>query len=269
MPIPQLVATAAATEHDVFAVDTSDPELERLLQATADGFVEHLRRLPPVELSASTAIPRSVGLAGSSALVIAALRTLGGAIGHRWDRLELAQLALGIERDRLGIEAGLQDRLVQAVGRPVAMEFDPVDYEIVDGADELPLYVAWDPTATEPSDTVHRALRRRFEADDPLVRTGMAELAAEARRASAALRRGDHETLARAIDATFDLRRSMVDVEPRQVALVEIGRSAGAAVNSAGSGGSTIGLARDRRHLAELATAHDRAGVPFLAVSDD
>lgn len=260
VPVPDLRATAAATDADRFSVDARDDDLHRLLQATADAFVEHVGRLPPVHLSASTAVPRSVGLAGSSALVIAALRALGGSVEYRWDRLELAQLALAVERDRLGITAGLQDRLVQSVDQPLAMEFDPIAYEVLRLPDDVPLFVAWNPAAAEPSDTVHRALQRRHRADDPLVLTGMAELAGEARRAAAAIAAGDLVELGRAMDASFDLRTSMVEVSPDQVDLVEIGRRAGAAVNSAGSGGSVVGLARSHEQLDDVLVAYRRAG---------
>lgn len=266
VPVPDLRATAAATHAERFSVDDRDPELHRLLQATADAFVEHVGRLPPVHLSASTSIPRSVGLAGSSALVIATLRALGGAVEYRWDRLELAQLALAVERDRMGITAGLQDRLVQSVDEPLAMEFDPIGYEILHLGSDATLFVAWDPAAAETSDTVHRALKRRHRADDPLVRTGMAALADEARRAAAAIAANDLGELGRAMNATFDLRRSMIDVSPLQVELVEVGRRAGAAVNSAGSGGSVVGLAKDEDHLARLQTAYEAAGSEFVDV---
>ena len=66
----------------------------------------------------STTIPRSVGLAGSSAIVIAALR----AAGVDLEPPEVAELALAIERDDLGIAAGLQDRAVQAFDQPVLVD---------------------------------------------------------------------------------------------------------------------------------------------------
>jgi glucuronokinase len=264
VPIDELCAIASATGAERFRVQASDPDLLRLLTATADVFGESVGRIPDATLSASSTIPRSVGLAGSSAIVIAALRALGGWTDHRWGHLELAELALSVERDRLGTVAGLQDRLVQATRQSASMAFDPVTYELLD-TDELPLFVAWSPDAAEPSDTVHRSLRRRHDAGDPDVTRAMRELAGQAVRATDAIHNGDLESLGAAMDTTFDLRASIVDVGDAQRRLVEIGRDLGAAVNSAGSGGSVVGLCRD--DLTKLQVAYERTGAGFVVVN--
>ena len=267
IPVHELVATVASTEGDVLAVRTDDAELHRLLTASVDAYAASVGPVPPVTVSASTTIPRSVGLAGSSALVVATLRSLGGWTERRWDRVELAELALAVERDRLGIAAGLQDRLVQAVGEPVLMRFDPVSYVTVDVPDELPLFVAWHPAAAASSDTVHRSLQRRHQAGDTLVVEGMRELAVQAERAHRGVSAGDPALLADAMDRSFDLRARMVDVEQQQRRLVDVGRRAGAAVNSAGSGGSVVGLARTSADLAALAAAYTALGAEFLPLA--
>jgi len=264
VPVADLFATVATTESHSFGVRADDPELRRLLAASADAYAEAVGPLPDVSISASTTIPRSVGLAGSSALVIATLRSLGGWAEHRWDRLALAELALSVERDRLGIAAGLQDRLVQAVAHPVLMRFDPVAFTIVDLPDDLPLFVAWHAGAAESSDTVHRSLRRRFEAGDEQVRGTMRELAVQAERAHRALTAGDPTLLADAMDRSFDLRAAMLDVGERQRRLVDVGRRLGAAVNSAGSGGSVVGLAPRAADLEALRVAYESVGAGFL-----
>lgn len=266
MPIVDLRATASATDAARFAVDADDPELSRLLGATADGFAEHIGSLPAVRLAASTTIPRSVGLAGSSALVIAALRSLGGWNGHRWDVLELAELALAIERDRLGIAAGLQDRLVQSIGRPAAMTFDPIAFEPIEPVAELALFIAYQPDGAEPSGVVHRSLRRRFDGGDPAVVATMRELAGEADRARRGLLAGDIELLGTSMDRSFDLRCSMIEVGDRQRRLVAIGRDLGAWVNSAGSGGSIVGLATDAGRLPALRAVYEAIGAVFLEI---
>jgi glucuronokinase len=267
VPIPDLMATVATSESTELGVRTSDPDLRRLLAATAAGYADAVGPLPAVTISASTTIPRSVGLAGSSALVVATLRSLGGWTERRWDRIGLAELALSIERDRLGIAAGLQDRLVQSVAHPVLMRFDPVSFDIVEIPAELVLWVAWHERASASSGTLHRSLRRRFEAGDTTVVETMAELAIEAERAHRAVVDGDAALLGDAMDRTFDLRASMVEIDPLQRRLVDIGRRAGSAVNSAGSGGSVIGLARDQRAVAALRTAYEAIGAGFLELT--
>lgn len=267
VPVHELFATVATTESAAFGVRSADPDLRRLLAATADAFVETVGPVPPVTISASTTIPRSVGLAGSSALVIATLRSLGGWREHRWDRVELAEVALAVERDRLGVVAGLQDRLVQSVGQPVLMRFDPVAFATVGLPDDLPLFVAWLSDAAAPSDTVHRSLRRRYDAGDETVVATMRELAIQAERAHRALSAEDLVLLGEAMNRSLDLRAAMVDIGPHQRRLVDTGRRAGAAVNSAGSSGSVIGLARDPDHLATLRTDYQAIGAEFLELT--
>jgi glucuronokinase len=266
LPVRDLEAVASATEAAHFSVRAGDGDLERLLSATADAYRERTGSLPAVTLSASTSIPRSVGLAGSSALVIAVLRSLAAWDEQRWDPVELAHLALAVERDRLGIEAGLQDRLVQAVGEPLAMTFDPVTYDVLELPADLPVFVAWTPHAAGSSDTVHRSLRRRFDGGDPDVVAAMLELAAEAARARRAIESADLAALGRAMDRSFDLRASIVEIDSTQRILVDTGRGLGAAVNSAGSGGSVVGLAHRGGDMAALAASYDRNGFGFLEV---
>lgn len=267
VPTPDLCVTVATTAADGFTIDESDPDMRLLLQATAAAFADQIGPLPNVTVSASTNIPRSVGLAGSSAVVIATLRALGGWSEHRWDRIGLAQLALSVERDRLGIAAGLQDRLVQAVGTTVLMTFDPVGFDTVQLPESVLLFVAWSAAAADPSGNVHRRLRRRWDAREEAVVTAMGELAIQARRARRGIVDGDLDLLGDAMNRSFDIRASIVDVGRLQHQLVAVGRRLGAAVTSPGSGGSVVGLARDCDHLAELDAAYRASGHAFTPVN--
>lgn len=264
VPVPDLAAFASTEPADRFSIRAGDPELVRLLSATARAFADAVGRPADVALSATTTIPRSVGLAGSSALIICALRALGGTIDHQFDPVDLAELALSVERDRLRIAAGLQDRLVQSVGQLVSMRFDPVGYERLRPPVELPLFVAWSTSAAQTSDTVHRSLRRRYESGDPHVVASLRGLAEQADVAAAAIADGDPERLGRAMNRTFEIRSMMIDVDIRTMSMVRLAMRNGAAANSAGSGGSIVGLARDHDHLAELEAAF--AGHGFQAI---
>jgi len=264
VPIPDLAAFASAEPAERFSVRATDDELERLLSATARSFAEAVDRPDDVVLSATTTIPRSVGLAGSSALIVCALRVLAATIDHRFEPVELAELALSVERDRLGIAAGLQDRLVQSVGQLVSMQFDPVGYERLDPAVDLPLFVAWNESASHTSDTVHRSLRRRYDSGDLHVVTSMRGLAEQAGLAAKAITDGDLERLGEAMDRTFEIRSMLIDVDIMTTAMARIAARNGAAANSAGSGGSIVGLARDREHLDELESAF--AGYGFQVI---
>lgn len=270
VPVPDLCAMATAREADALTIEAADPALGALLAATAAAFEAHTGELPAVALSASTEIPRSVGLAGSSALVIATLRVLAAWAGRRWEPVELARLALAVERERPGaeggVEGGLEDRLVQAVGRPVAMRFAPLWFEVLAPPDQLHVFVAWAPAATRPSDAVQRSLRRRFDGGDERVRAAMAALAGHADDARRALAAGDAARLAAAMDASFDLRASVAGIDEHTREMAALGRAYGAAVNSAGAGGSIVGLVRSAAELDALAVEFAALGVRYLPV---
>jgi glucuronokinase len=201
----------------------------------------------------STTIPRSVGLAGSSALVVATMR----ALAQRWELPlaveELARLALEAERDELGIGAGLMDRAVQASAATVLVDGD--GFRAVEGPSPLPLVVAWDPAGAAPSGRYHAVLRRRFEDGDPTVVDAMAELAQLAREAAVAVEQGDAGALAELVAATWRRRRSLGAVASAQEALVEAATAVGLSATSAGSGGSIVAVAPDLRVLERLSAA--------------
>ncbi|RMH84211.1 MAG: hypothetical protein D6683_01885 [Actinomyces sp.] len=213
-----------------------------LLLAALAVFVERLAPDfdEPVRLRWTTDIPRSVGLAGSSALVIAALRALCDLAGVEAAPGPLAAAALAAERDLVGIPAGPQDRVVQAHDAAVLMEFADPGPDGVGTARRLShtgdgdLVVAWQPGAARPSGRVHRepALSR-----DP----GLIDaLAATARAAAACLESGDGPGLSAAMGESFALRRRLVHVDAGTVELVERAATLGLGANSAGSGGSIL-----------------------------
>jgi galactokinase/mevalonate kinase-like predicted kinase len=184
-----------------------------------------------------TTIPREVGLGGSSAIVIAALRALG-AEGAPDD---LARQALAVEVEDLGIAAGLQDRLVQARGGVLLMDFGAGTVEPLDRDLLPPLYVGWREDASEASGVFHSGLRARFDRGEPAVVAAMAELGEVARSGAAALRAGEYERLAALVDRSFDLRAEIADLDDRHVRMIELARGAGASANYAGSGGAIAG----------------------------
>ena len=110
------------------------------------------------------------------------------------------------------------------------MTFDPVTFQELTVPDGMSLFVAWNPHGAEPSDTVHRSLRRRFDAGDPQVQLAMRDLAVQAARARRAIEVGDGLLLAEAMDRSFDIRASIVEVDSTQQVLIDLGRSQRAAV---------------------------------------
>jgi glucuronokinase len=244
---------------------------EALLGAAVERLVDWCRSDGPgvprggVALEWSTTIPHSVGLAGSSALVIAGLR----ALASRWhvdlDVMTTARLALEVETDLLGLAAGPQDRLAQAAGSMVLMDFGGPRWEAepVEGPAPIPLFVAWDPASGAPSHAVHGPLRERE--DEPDVQAAMAQLADLARRGAAALRAGDLPALGQAMDGSYEARAAILDLDPAHVALVDGARACGAPVNYAGSGGAVVGLVEGPDVLDALRVWTAAAALGFTA----
>jgi len=184
-----------------------------------------------------TSIPREVGLGGSSAIVIAALRALGADAPPA----DLARQALAVEVEDLGIAAGLQDRLVQTHGGVLLMDFGAGTVERLDPGLLPALYVGWREDAGAPSGVFHSGVRARFDRGEPAVVEAMGELGDVARAGPEAVRAGDHVRLAALVDRTFDLRAQIADLDDRHVRMVELARAHGASANYAGSGGAITG----------------------------
>lgn len=217
---------------------------------------------PPIVAAAGVArghvttnIPRSVGLAGSSALVIAALRARGPDIPPR----RLAEAALRIETD-LGITAGPQDRLVQAYEQPLFMDFGHGIIKPLRSSRPLWVYAVWDDRIASPSGDYHAALRRRYDDGDTQVRSAIARLASLAPAASTALAAGDAGVLGALVDDSFDLRRRLGPLPEGQADLVDAVRGLGLPATSPGSGGSVAGVVDDP----ERGDVLDRLGLPFV-----
>jgi glucuronokinase len=235
----------------------------RLVKAAIKKFVEYCisrgHRLHDRNFSVryESDVPRQVGLAGSSAIIVATIRCLMD-FYHVEIPLEVQpSLVLSVETDELGIAAGLQDRVIQVYEGVVYMDFAKERmqqhrgllcgvYERLDPAPLPPLYIAYSTDVSEPTEVFHNNLRARFEQGEPAVvgaMTRFAELAFEARQA---ILDQDAARLARLIDENFDLRRSICRLPERQIDIVERARSAGASAKFAGSGGAIIGTYPDK-----------------------
>lgn len=246
-----------------------------LLRAGWEEFVDECgRRDVPapsgVDVRATSTIPRQVGLAGSSALLIAELRALSTVFDVPLTDDRVAELAWRAENERLGTRAGPLDRLVQAHEGLLAMDFarafERAGTERMD-ADLLPAcFVAW---VTEPGDdsgAVHDDVWTRHEAGDPTVRAAVEALARNADDGRAALLAGDRARFCDAVDRNFDLRASIFTLRDVDVALVRLGRGHGAATKYCGSGGAALVVPRAGADVATLEAAYRDAGFGWTAV---
>lgn len=235
VPVPVLAATV-----EVVDADAIDDGGLALIAAAAARLMRTAGVRDTFAVRWSTTIPREVGLAGSSALVIATLQALCA----RWDLsmepLELAHMALAMEVEDLGIAAGLMDRAVQAYGGPVLVDGDGARPLAV--VDMPALVVAWDTSAAATSHAVHGPLRARFDAGERDVVDAMARLAALGRAAAAALEAGDHASLRQCVLATWSERVGLGITDERTTRMVrDLGRD-GVVATSAGSGGAVVGV---------------------------
>jgi len=223
-------------------------------------------------ISYHSTIPRSVGLGGSSAIVIATLRALVEFYGLTMTPAALATLAWRVETKELGIPAGLMDRVVQAYDGLVSMDFAPATasrdsqsadhptaddagYEVLPDGLLPPLYLAYTDEFGEPTEVTHGELRCRYEARDRDVLAGLRELAELADQGRDALIAGDHATFARLVDRNFDIRRRICRIHPAHLRMVEVARSAGATAKFCGSGGAIVGTFPDTVALGRLTSA--------------
>ncbi|MFZ0042825.1 MAG: hypothetical protein WAK93_16055 [Solirubrobacteraceae bacterium] len=245
---------------------TVDPDSELIRAAALRLAQDHAPEAARTELRWTTTIPRCVGLGGSSAIVIATLRALGDLYGVRLERPELAELALAIEVEDLNIAAGLQDRVAQVYGGVTFMDFSrrPHTYESLHACELPPLVVAWRADAASASGGVHAPLRERFERGEPTVLDALAELGTLARGAREALRGADHERFAHCVNASFDARRQMLDLDPNHVEMITRARAAGASANYAGSGGAIVAVCTDESHRERVAGSLEELGCGTL-----
>ncbi len=213
-------------------------------------------RARPFLLTFESDIPFQGGLSGSSALVTAALRAWSRWFAAPLAARRVAELALAVENEVLGIRAGPLDRVVQAHDGLLAMDFAapfaPTAARRLDPALLPPMLLAWHGVPGRSSGDVHAPVFARFEAGDEQVRETMAALARNAEAGEAALLQGDGAAFRRCVDRNFELRARVFQIEAADRELIELGRSAGAACKLPGSGGCVLMVCRDGEHLADV-----------------
>jgi glucuronokinase len=197
-----------------------------------------------------SSIPRQVGLAGSSAIVTAAVRGLMSFYDVRIPREVLPNLILSAEVDELGISAGLQDRVVQVYEGLVYMDFSRQlmeelghgAYESLDPALLPPMFLGYQPASRKVSGSVHGDLMERWRRGDMEVHETLDRIAALALAGRDALLIGDAGSFSSLMNENFDLRRRIMRVQDRDLAMVEAARALGASAKLTGSGGAIIGV---------------------------
>jgi len=119
-------------------------------------------------------------MAGSSAIIVAALRCLMDFYQIDIPKVVQPSLALSVEVEELGIGAGLQDRVIQVYEGVVYMDFAPEhmqetngylhgQYEPLDPNLLPPIYLAYNTDSSEPTEVFHNDIRGRFHRGDNTV----------------------------------------------------------------------------------------------------
>ncbi|MEL6148430.1 MAG: GHMP kinase [Chloroflexota bacterium] len=236
----------------------------RLIKATVKRFVEycdaqnitlHGRNF---SIRYDSNIPRQVGLAGSSSIIIATLKCLMAFYDVEMPLEIQPSFALSIETDELGIAAGLQDRVIQVYGGMVYMDFNVEQqreihgmvgyhYERLSPPADLPLYVAYHTDFSEPTENFHNDIRGRYRRGEEAVINAMSHFAELARLGRDAILSNDVSRLSKIIDENFDTRQSIAQLPHWQVQMVETARACGASAKFAGSGGAIVGVYENER----------------------
>lgn len=238
----------------------------RLVKATIRQYVKYCRShglsLPKrnFTLRYETTVPQLVGMGGSSAICTATFKALEAFYGVSCEPLELAPTLCWQAEQDLGIQCGMQDRVIQIYNGLVFMDFEKDYFESHDygkyerlSAELLPpLYIAWAPDRAEFSGIYHHKLRVLYDEKKADLVSAMSEFADIAQRGRDALVAGRREELAGLINANFDLRCRVLNVAEENARMVAVARETGASAKFAGSGGAIIGTYEDEEMFRRL-----------------
>lgn len=235
----------------------------RLIKAAIVSFVKYCKKnkiildIKNFTISYRSNIPRQSGLAGSSAIIVSTIKALMDFYGLEKNSIPtevLANVALYAETDELGIAAGLQDRVVQAFGEPVYMDFSKEafasndgrfgNYNVIDRQKYLipDLLLAWNNRPSE-SGKVHSDIKVRFANGEQEVIKAMSEFASFAEQGYEAMKKHDYDKIYELMSANFNLRLRLYGenvVGKENIRMVKLARSCSAAAKFPGSGGAVI-----------------------------
>ena len=223
-------------------------------------------------LEYESTVPLRLGMGGSSAIVTAALRGLIQYYDLKIPIEEQPNLVLETETKELGVAAGLQDRVIQSYEGLVYMDFSRElmdargygNYERLNPTLLRDVYVAYRTSLSEGTEVFHNNVRERWRNKDPEVVEAMQTWASYAERGRQALLDGDRAKLHELIDANFDLRARLYQLDQGNLEMIQLARSTGASANFAGSGGAIVGLYEGEEMFARLVAALAPAGIAVI-----
>ncbi len=250
----------------------------RIIQALIVRFLDYCREqaieLPDrnFTLEYESTIPQRLGLGGSSAIITASLRALAAYYQVEIPLPVQANLVLETETRELGVPAGLQDRVIQAYHGLVYMDFSRDlmekrgygEYERLEPGLLPNVYVAARTSLSEGTEVFHNNLRERWRRGDPEVVGAMRTWAAYAEEGRTCLLERNYHRFGELIDANFDLRARIYQIDRGNLEMVRTARNSGATANFAGSGGAIVGTYDDDAMFHHLAEAMKPLGVSVI-----
>jgi glucuronokinase len=248
--------------------------IQALIVRLVDYCREHDIELPDrnFTLEYESNVPQRLGLGGSSAIITASLRAI-----CRFHSLDIplpiqANIALETETRELNVPAGLQDRVVQAYQGLVYMDFARSlmdargygEYENMNPGLLPNVYVAYRTSLSEGTEVFHSNLRERWLRGDSEVVDAMHTWAGYAAEGRACLMERKYDRLNQLVDANFDLRAKIYNIDPGNMEMVQTARAAGATANFAGSGGAIVGTYADDAMFARLTEKLKGIGIAVI-----
>ncbi len=255
---------------------------DRLIKASIRKFLDHCEengiRLENKNFSVRyhSSIPRQVGLAGSSAIITAMFRALMAFYDVEIPDEILPTVILNVEREELGINAGLQDRVIQVYEGCIYMDFDAGTvkaknhgiYKRIDPKLLPNLFIAYKTDLGKVSGQVLNDIRIRFEKGEKLVIDTLDRIAALAEEGWEAIESGRPDKLPALMNENFDLRSRIMKISDSNKEMVRAARQCGASAKFAGSGGSIIGVYENNeilnRLVVELGKINARVIKPYI-----
>jgi glucuronokinase len=219
-----------------------------------------------------SSIPRQVGLAGSSAIITATMRALQTFYNVDIPKEIMPSVVLEAETEELGINAGLQDRVIQTYEGCVYMDFDKQQlethghghYENLDTSLLPNLYVAYKTKLSKVSGVVLNDIKRRFDKGEKLVVDTLHEIGELAAAGKQAIETREYGKLNSLINENFDLRCKIMDISEANMEMVETARRCGASAKFSGSGGAIVGVYPDDKVLTKLIVEMKKIDVRVL-----
>ena len=239
---------------------------ERLIKSTIKVFLDYCESKSIklhknlFTLSYQSDIPRSLGLAGSSAIVTAVIKALMEYYDVKIHNAQLANIILSAETQELGITAGLQDRVAQAFAHPMYMDFDEQHmrnhgigrYKKIDPHLLPNLYIAYKVINSESSEIVHGDLRQSYASGDPVVVKGINRLSHITDQFYQNMTTKNTEVCHNLINENFYIRKKIMHISDSNKNLIETARASDVSAKFTGSGGAIIGMYDSKAALNKL-----------------